>query len=84
MTEELVVGVGPLVQVVPGEGRGEPQTFPWSDISLEGDDPATISDRELTTRVARWMDRPEGEFTDMVVTRPGTGNILISPKAVYG
>lgn len=81
---ELVVGVGPLVQVVPGEGRGDPQTFPWSDIALDGDDPATISDRDIATRVARWMDRDESEFTDMVITRPETGNILLSPKAVYG
>ena len=75
------IGVGPLVQVVIDNNE---QVFPFSDLALDGDDPSTISDRDLLTRVARWMDRPESDLNSMVVTRPETGNILVSPKAVFG
>ena len=75
------INVGPLVQVVIDNNE---QVFPFSDLALDGDDPSTISDRDLLTRVARWMDCPVSDMDGMVVTRPATTNILISPKAVFG
>ena len=79
--QEVRVSVSPMIQVVLGNDE---RVFPFSDLALEGDDPSTISDSDLILRVARWMDRPESDFRNVVVTRPVTGNILISPKAVFG
>jgi hypothetical protein len=81
MDNQINVGVGPLVQIVIDNTE---RVFPFSELALDGDDPSTISDRDLLSRVARWMDRPESDLNSMVVTRPTTGNILISPKAVFG
>jgi hypothetical protein len=72
----------PRVQVV--FPQGDNRAFLLSDIMLEGDNPATISDTEMIARSARWLDRPVGDFAGMVVTRPRTGNVLIAPKPVYG
>lgn len=47
-------------------------------------EPSTISDDEMITLAATWLDRAPGDFANMVVSRPETGNILIAPKAVYG
>ena len=49
-----------------------------------GDDPATISDAELLERVANYLDRPVEDLGELQVTRPETGNILVSEKPVYG
>lgn len=76
------VSVGPMVQVVMGEG--EPAVFPFSDLAFETDDPATISDPDLIERVARHLDREVSEFGDLQVSRPQTGNILVAPKPVFG
>lgn len=80
---EIEMNVGPLVQVVMAEGE-EPQVFPWSDIAQEGDDPGMISDQDIIQRVARWLDRDASVFHGYKVTRPATGNILVSPAAVFG
>lgn len=41
-------------------------------------------DSELITAVERFLDVPEGALGRMDVTRPATGNILISDKARFG
>ena len=77
------VAVGPLVRVVIAS-ESEPHVFPFSDIAQEGDDPAMISDSELLDRVARWIDRPVSDLGGHIVTRPTTGNLLISPDPKFG
>ena len=78
---DIQIDVGPLVQVVLPEGE---RVFPFSDLAFETDDPATISDPDLIARVARHLDREVEEFGDLMVSRPRTGNILISEKPVFG
>jgi hypothetical protein len=80
MADQLVQ-VTPLVQVVTADME---RTFAFSEIALEGDDPATISDADLKLRVARYLDMDEHAFDNLIVTRPGTGNVLLAPKPVYG
>ena len=76
--------MGPMVQVV--LRNAEPRIFPFSDIALpdEGDDPAMISDDDLKLRCERWMDVEAGTLNGYKVTRPDTGNVLVSVPAVYG
>ena len=81
MTNDTQISVGPLVQVVLGDS-GE-RVFPFSDMELSAD-PAVISDRDLLLAVARHLDRPDSELLGLMVTRPATGNVLISPKPVFG
>lgn len=80
MTDQLIQ-VTPMVQIVTADTE---RVFAFSEISLEGDDPATISDADLKARVARFMDVDARSFNDLIVTRPGTGNVLLAPKPVYG
>ena len=75
------VAVGPLVQVVLTEGD---RTVPFSDIALEGDDAATISDRDLIARCQRWLDLPENRLAGYMVSRTETGNVLVAPKPTFG
>jgi hypothetical protein len=79
---DIQVQVGPLVQIV--FAQGEEQTFSFGDLAFDTDDPATISDADLIERVARHLDREVSEFSDLMVSRPRTGNILISPKPTFG
>jgi hypothetical protein len=73
---------GPMVQVVLHEGQRE---FPFSDLALEGDNPATIADDTLKQRVERWLDLREGTLDrNYKVARPSTGNIMIQRVGVYG
>lgn len=52
------------------------------DVLNTGDDLATISDEDLMTRVG---NRLEFDFdASYKVTRPVTGNVLISRQSVYG
>lgn len=71
-----------IVQVVFPDG--EDRVLQLADIVLQGDNPSTIGDADMIARTARWLDRPVADFNGMIVTRPRTGNILISPKPVYG
>jgi hypothetical protein len=75
--------MGPLVQVVL-DADEDPRVFPFSDLQLEGDDPATISDDDLKARAERWLDLPEGTLARHKVSRPATGNIMLSLPAVFG
>ena len=78
---DLQVRVAPEIRVVLD---GQEHRLSGADILLPGDDLATLGDDTLKERVARWLDRPVSVLSGMVVTRPATGNILISPKAVFG
>lgn len=76
--------MGPMVEVViRGEEERRPP-FPFSDLSLEGDDPATIADDDVLRRCERWLDLAEGTLDGHKVNRPRTGHLLISPPAVFG
>lgn len=75
------VQVTPMVQIVT---RDTERVFAFSEIALEGDDPATISDTDLKARVARYLELEPRELDNLIVTRPGTGNVLLAPKPVYG
>lgn len=76
----LTVSVGPIVQVVLTEGD---RTIAFSDFAQAGDDPATMSDAQLIARVENWLDIP-GRLSGFMVSRPGNGNILVSPKPTFG
>lgn len=47
-------------------------------------DPATAGDAEIIEAVAYHWDIPVAELSRHQVTRPSTGNILCSEKAVFG
>lgn len=49
--------------------------------SEEMPDVMSLSDTEIVARVGELVGRMTGQYT---VTRPNTGNILVSPKAVFG
>lgn len=49
-----------------------------------GSTPDVVADDELVRLAATYLDRNEADFRDMVCSRPATGNILISPKPVFG
>lgn len=72
----------PLIQVV--FRSGDEVTCSFSEIAFQGDNPATISDSDLISRISSHVDRPLADFNNLVVERRTTGNILVSPKAVYG
>ncbi len=74
------VQLGVQIQVVLPQG-GE-RLFPASD--LAGIDLATASDRELIDAAIKWMDQDPASFPNLTVTRPRTGNVVISPKAEFG
>jgi len=78
---DTVIQTTPMVQIVTADTE---RVFAFSEIALEGDDPATISDADLKARVARYMDVDAHSFDTLIVTRPGTGNVLLAPKPVYG
>lgn len=71
----------PMVQIVT---RDIERVFAFSEIALDEDDPATISDTEIKARVARLLEVEPETFGNLIVTRPATGNILIAPKPTYG
>jgi hypothetical protein len=81
MTEQQVeYKVGPLVQVVlPGDAH--PQTFAASDLGL---DLSVASDKDVIDAALRWIDVDPAAYPSLVINRPTTGNIVISPKAVFG
>jgi hypothetical protein len=68
------------VQVVlPGDAH--PQTFAASDLGL---DLSVASDKDVIDAALRWIDVDPAAYTSLVINRPTTGNIVISPKAVFG
>lgn len=82
MNPEDQLPSGPMIQVVLPEGQRE---FPFSDLALEGDNPATIADDTLKQRVERWLDLRAGTLDrNYKVARPSTGNIMIQRVGVYG
>lgn len=80
---EVIVVEDRQIQVVWGEGR-EASFVNVGDILREGETLDQINDTELLGRVARWLDQDDAEFRGMQVTRPGSGNVLISPSPVFG
>lgn len=73
-----------MVQVVMPEGQTDPEPFSLSEALRAGEDAAMVADDLLLQRVALYLDMPEGDLAGMKVTRPSTGNILISAPFEYG
>lgn len=80
MTDQLIQTT-PMIQLVTADIE---RVFAFSEIAEEGDDPATIGDIELKNRVARHLELEPQVMTNLIVTRPATGNVLIAPKPTYG
>jgi len=77
----------PVIRVV--LGRGDDATiheFPSTDVLQDDDDMATIADDTLKERVEVWLADfvDEGGLANHKITRPATGNIVISAPNVYG
>lgn len=86
-TEVEVAEEVPVIRVVLGRGDdAEIHEFPATDVLQEEDDMATISDDTLKERVEWWLADfvEEGGLSTHKVTRPATGNIVISAPNVYG
>jgi hypothetical protein len=64
-------------------GRQSPPV-PLTDVLEEGADIVNVSDPEILRRTALYFDMPEAHFSNLQVTRPETGNIIISTKFEYG
>ena len=80
------VSVTPMVKIVL---RGREADFPFSQIAREGDDPATISDQDLIERsvqaaIDAGLEVQEGDTAKLVVSRPSSGNILVSAYPEFG
>ncbi len=58
--------------------------IPLNEVLREGDDVVSISDPDLLERAALYFDVSPGDFSRLQVTRPETGNIIISAKFEYG
>lgn len=71
------------IQVVWGDDQ-EASFVNVGDVLREGENLESINDTELLGRVARWLDRDDAALRGMQVTRPESGNILISPAPVFG
>ena len=78
--ETAKIKVGPLMKVVV---KGKEHDLSFSDLNTT-EDAATISDRSLISAVAKALNIPEAELTEHEIARVATGNILISPRAVFG
>lgn len=73
-----------MVQVVLPEGQADPEPFSLSEALRPGEDAAIVADDLLLQRVALYLDMPEDALAGMKVTRPSTGNVLISAPFEYG
>lgn len=51
---------------------------------LEAGVTENMSDQEVRTQIARHLDTPLTKFDDYVVDRPGNGDMIVRPQAVYG
>jgi hypothetical protein len=58
--------------------------IPLTEILEEGTDIVNVSDPEILRRAALYFDMPEAHFSNLQVTRPGTGSIVVSTKFEYG
>jgi len=76
MAEEM----SPQVQLVYNE---QEYVAPLAEVAPDLD-PATAGDAEIIEAVAYHWDIPVTELSGHQVTRPSTGNILCSGKAVFG
>ena len=76
MTEQL----GPQVQLVYNE---QAYVAPLAEVAPNLD-PATAGDAEIIEAVAYHWDIPVTELSKHQVTRPATGHVLVSEKAVFG
>lgn len=69
-------------------GSDQDVVIAWHDLVENSRDPnaspATISDDQLKDLVAWYLDTPRDRFNALKVTRPSTGNILISRAFEYG
>ena len=74
------IKVGPLMKVVV---KGMEHDLSFSDLNTT-EDAATISDQSLISAVAKAMNISEAELKEHEIARVATGNILISPRAVFG
>ena len=75
-----VVKVGPIVKVV---HNGKEHDFAFSDLDTS-EDAATISDAALMKAAAKALGVSDTELKDHEIARVATGNILVSPRAVFG
>ena len=75
---ELAVGL-PQIQVVT---PGTTAFIDVRDFLQEGDDLGTMADSDVIARVNELLELDLG--TDYKVTRPATGNILVSRNATFG
>jgi hypothetical protein len=64
--------------------KGSEETIPLSNLVSEEEDPTRISDPQMIERAAIWLNQDVSEFSNYVVSRPETGNIVISPKTDSG
>jgi hypothetical protein len=81
----------PVLQVVfpsnfpvPQHAGTQSLPVPLTDVLEEGADIVNVSDPEILRRAALYFDMPEAHFSNLQVTRPETGNIIISTKFEYG
>jgi hypothetical protein len=79
MTDQILTT--PMVQIVTANLE---RTFAFSEIALDNDDPATISDADLKARIARHLELDPRSMDGLIITRPSTGNLLCAPKPTYG
>jgi len=75
---ELVVAL-PQIQVVT---PGNTSFIDVRDFLEEGDDLGTMADTDVIARVNELLELDLG--ADYKVTRPSTGNILVSRNAIFG
>jgi hypothetical protein len=71
------------IQVVWGDNQ-EASFVNIGDILREGEELTQVNDTELLGRVARWLDKDDAELRGFQVTRPESGNVLVSPAPVFG
>ena len=78
--ETVKIKVGPLMKVVV---MGKEHDLSFSDLNTT-EDAATISDQSLISAVAKALNISEADLKEHEIARVTTGNILISPRAVFG
>lgn len=66
------------------ELREQDNLIPLTEMLLEDDNPADLSDQTMRLRVARMYDFEPDLIASWFVTRPETGNITVAPKPSFG
>ncbi len=65
--------------------NGVERSFPAVDIADQlSVDIASVPDAELVSTSIEWIDQNPSQFSNMKVTRPLSGNIVISEEFRYG